>query len=110
MLSAGLSGTVTLTFALDTPIGDYQINVLSQVYRPNETPTTLLTDTIICKITAAEVNIVQEEEEEEAAQQEETFLDSFLEPYLEPEPASSYSFEIGTDDDISIELGQIIDP
>ena len=74
------------------------------MYRLNETPTTLYTDTVICKITAAEVIIVQE------AQEEETFLDSLLEPYLEPEPVSSYTFEIGTDDGISIVLGQIIDP
>ena len=88
---------------MDTPVGDYRINLLTQVGRPNEmTPTTLLTDTITCQVSAAK--------EEGEALKDEVLEKIVQEPKLDPEPASHYSFEAGKDATILIELGQAIDP
>ena len=98
--------SITYTFELDTPVGEHQVNLVTQAYREGEDAVDLYTDTITCNVTAAQYDVAEEEEQE-------TFVDQILqvliqEPYLDLAPEASYSFT--TDELILIELGQAVDP
>ena len=48
---------------LDTPVGEYSVDLETQVSRPGETATVLYTDTLTGVVTAAEIEIVEEVEQ-----------------------------------------------